>query len=223
MTIYQKDKKEKRLKKKSDNTDTMCKVLIFGCIAAVILMTAAYGVPLEKTTQSPHQKQRLDALIADLELLKHIDNNFLDFYTPNDKWECKHATRACFLKELNVLKQDVDKEDMQQVINIEKNLKDLKIPGFSNATCKKCESNEKKKFAEFHQELTSFLQSIMKETVANWSRSPRPASLASILKRLNMAALHRRLARQVPLRNGELQSLCINCKLYLDFSSRLVR
>lgn len=42
--------------------------------------------------------------------------------------------------------------------------------------------------------------------VATWSRSPRPASLASILKRLNMAALHRRLARQVPLRNGELRA-----------------
>lgn len=53
----------------------MCKVLIFGCIAAVILMTAAYGVPLEKPKLSPEEKQKLlEASIADLALLKHIDN-----------------------------------------------------------------------------------------------------------------------------------------------------
>ncbi|NXR16954.1 IL15 protein, partial [Cinclus mexicanus] len=142
---------------------TMCKVLIFGCIAAVILMTAAYGAPLQKTELSPAQKQkRLEASIIDLAFLKHIDNNFLDFYTPNDKRECNHTTLACFLKELNVLKQDVEEKDMEHVINIEKNLEDLKDPDFSNPTCKKCESNEKKKFAEFHQEMTSFLQSMQK-------------------------------------------------------------
>ncbi|XP_005044721.1 PREDICTED: uncharacterized protein LOC101807567 [Ficedula albicollis] len=144
----------------------MCKVLVFGCIAAVILMTAAYGAPLQKTKLSPDQKQtRLEASINDLALLKHIDNNFLDFYTPNDKQECNHTTLSCFLKELNVLKQDVEENDMQHVINIEKNLEDFKDPDFSNPTCKKCESHEKKKFAEFHQEMTSFLQSMQKEIV----------------------------------------------------------
>lgn len=99
----------------------MCKILIFGCTAAVILMTTAYGAPLEKTTLSPTTKEEaliLQALISDLALLKDIDNvsgdfllsqdsfvfvffyvifsekltfpppslqNFLDFYTPNDK------------------------------------------------------------------------------------------------------------------------------------------
>ncbi|NWX61957.1 IL15 protein, partial [Promerops cafer] len=148
---------------------TMCKVLIFGCIAAVILMTAAYGAPLKKTKLSPAQKEeRLKASIIDLALLKDIDNNFLDFYTPNDKQECNHTTLACFLKELKVLKQDVEEKDKQHVINIEKNLEDFKVgnllqdPDFSNPTCKKCEANEKKKFAEFHQEMTSFLQSMQK-------------------------------------------------------------
>ncbi|XP_068045303.1 interleukin-15-like [Anomalospiza imberbis] len=126
----------------------MCKVLIFGCIAAVILMTAAYGAPLKKTKLSTAQKE-----------------NFLDFYTPNDKQECNHTTLACFLKELKVLKQDVEEEDKQLVINIEKNLEDFMDPDFSNPTCKKCEANEKKKFPEFHQEMTRFLQSMQKEIV----------------------------------------------------------
>ncbi|NXR70400.1 IL15 protein, partial [Rhadina sibilatrix] len=139
----------------------MCKVLIFGCIAAVILMTAAYGVPLEKTKLSPAEKKKcLEASITDLALLKHIDNNFLDFYTPNDKQECNQTTLACFLKELKVLEQDVEENDKQHVINIGKNLQDFKDPDFSSPTCKKCESNEKKKFPEFHQEMTSFLQSL---------------------------------------------------------------
>ncbi|NWY63801.1 IL15 protein, partial [Erithacus rubecula] len=148
---------------------TMCKVLVFGCIAAVILMTAAYGAPLQETKLSPDEKQKLlEASINDLALLKHIDNNFLDFYTPNDKEECNHTTLACFLKELNVLKHDVEENDMRHVINIEKNLEYFKVcnllqdPDFSNPTCKKCESHEKKKFAEFHQEMTSFLQSMQK-------------------------------------------------------------
>ncbi|NXR56125.1 IL15 protein, partial [Hippolais icterina] len=139
----------------------MCKVLIFGCIAAVILMTAAYGAPLEKTKLSPAQKEEhLRASIKDLALLKDFNNNFLDFYTPNDKRECNHTTLACFLKELKVLEQDVEEKDKQVVINIKKNLEDFKDPDFSNPTCKKCESNEKKKFPEFHQEMTSFLQSM---------------------------------------------------------------
>ncbi|RMC13494.1 hypothetical protein DUI87_08568 [Hirundo rustica rustica] len=109
--------------------------------------------------------QRLEASITDLELLKDIDNNFLDFYTPNDKRECNQTTLACFLKELTVLEQDVEEKDKQHVINIKKNLEDFKDTGFSNPTCKKCESNEKKKFPEFHQEMTSFLQSLRTELV----------------------------------------------------------
>ncbi|NXO37787.1 IL15 protein, partial [Locustella ochotensis] len=134
----------------------MCKVLIFGCIAAVMLMTAAYGAPLEKTKK----QQCLEASITDLGLLKDIDNNFLDFYTPDDKRECNQTTLACFLKELRVLEQDVEEKDKQHVINIVKNLEELKDPDFSNPTCKKCESNQKKKFPEFHQEMTGFLQSL---------------------------------------------------------------
>ncbi|NXF19642.1 IL15 protein, partial [Rhodinocichla rosea] len=137
---------------------TMCKVLIFGCVAAVILMSAAYGAPLNKTQKAA----RLEASILDLELLKNIDNNFLDFYTPNDRQECNHTTLACFLKELEVLKQDVEEDKQQTVINIKKNLEDFMDPNFSNPTCKKCEANEKKKFPEFHQEMTRFLQSMQK-------------------------------------------------------------
>uniref|UniRef100_A0A8C3RCM5 Interleukin n=1 Tax=Cyanoderma ruficeps TaxID=181631 RepID=A0A8C3RCM5_9PASS len=134
----------------------MCKVIIFGCIAAAILLTAAYGAPVEKT----EKEILLEALLSDLELLKGIDNDFLDFYTPNDKQECNHATLACFLKELKVLEQDVDEKYKQHVNNIVKNLEDLQDRGFSNPTCKKCEANEKNKFPEFHKAMTSFLQSM---------------------------------------------------------------
>lgn len=48
----------------------MCKVLIFGCVAAVVLMSAAYGAPLTKTQKAA----RLEASIHDLGLLKNIDN-----------------------------------------------------------------------------------------------------------------------------------------------------
>ncbi|NXR84953.1 IL15 protein, partial [Hypocryptadius cinnamomeus] len=136
----------------------MCKVLIFGCIAAVILMTAAYGAPLNKT----EKEACLQASITDLGLLKDINNDFLYFYTPNDRQECNHTTLACFLKELQVLKQDVEEEKQLVIINIEKNLEDLMGPHFSNPTCKKCEANEKKKFPEFHQDMTRFLQSMQK-------------------------------------------------------------
>uniref|UniRef100_A0A8C9MG08 Interleukin n=1 Tax=Serinus canaria TaxID=9135 RepID=A0A8C9MG08_SERCA len=150
----------------------MCKVLIFGCVAAVILMTAAYGVPLNKTQLLPAEREaRLEASITDLELLKKIDNVSGDFLLSEDSFECNHATLACFLKELNILKQDVEGEDKQLVINIEKNLEDFMVSNllqdrdFSNPTCKKCEANEKKKFAEFHEEMTRFLQSMKKESV----------------------------------------------------------
>ncbi|NWZ16256.1 IL15 protein, partial [Agelaius phoeniceus] len=137
---------------------TMCKVLIFGCVAAVILMSAAYGAPLNKIQKAA----RLEASISDLGLLKDIDNNFLDFYTPNDRQECNYTTLACFLKELEVLKQDLEEDKQRPVINIKKNLEDFMDPNFSNPTCKKCEANEKKKFPEFHQEMTRFLQSMQK-------------------------------------------------------------
>ncbi|NWR48525.1 IL15 protein, partial [Regulus satrapa] len=147
----------------------MCKVLISACIAAAILLTQARGAPLQDDKLSPAQKEKLlEASLIDLAFLKDIDNNFLDFYTPNDKRECNHTTLACFLKELKVLKHDVEEKDKQHVMNIEKNLEDFQVgdliqdPDFSNPTCKKCESNEKKKFPEFHQEMTSFLQSLQK-------------------------------------------------------------
>ncbi|NWV68777.1 IL15 protein, partial [Malurus elegans] len=142
----------------------MCKVLIFGCIAAVILMTAAYGAPLTEAPElSPAQKEEcLKASIKDLKRLKNIENNYLDFYTPNDKQECNHKTLECYLKELNVLIQDSEGEDHIHLMNIKKNLQDFKVHGSSKLTCKKCEAHEKKKFPEFQQELSSFLQSLLK-------------------------------------------------------------
>ncbi|NWY17289.1 IL15 protein, partial [Aphelocoma coerulescens] len=143
----------------------MCKVLIFGCIAAVILMTAAYGAPT--TTPTP-PAQLLSHAIMDLEQLKNIENNFLDFYTPNDKQECNQATLECYLAELKVLKEDVEEKNWSHITNIERNLNNLKVGNLlqvgnsSNPTCKKCESNEKKKFPEFRQELESFLQSMLR-------------------------------------------------------------
>ncbi|XP_017592385.1 PREDICTED: uncharacterized protein LOC103617467 [Corvus brachyrhynchos] len=168
----------------------MCKVLIFGCIAAVILMTAAYGAPTTTTPIPP--AQLLSHAIMDLEQLKNIDNDFLDFYTPNDKQECSQTTLECYLAELKVLKEDVEGENQTHITNIEKNLNKLKVGNLlqvlpkkriqecypqsikfsvlqvgnsSNPTCKKCESNEKKKFPEFRQELESFLQSMQREIV----------------------------------------------------------
>ncbi|XP_071308434.1 interleukin-15-like [Agelaius tricolor] len=149
----------------------MCKVLIFGCVAAVILMSAAYGAPLTKIQKAA----RLEASIKKLTFPPPSLQNFLDFYTPNDRQECNYTTLACFLKELEVLKQDLEEDKQRPVINIKKNLEDFMVgqnqhvhasrsdPNFSNPTCKKCEANEKKKFAEFHQEMTRFLQSMQKE------------------------------------------------------------
>lgn len=53
----------------------MCKVIIFGSIAAAILLTAAYGVPVEKTKI----EALLRASLSDLDLLKGIDNVSGDF------------------------------------------------------------------------------------------------------------------------------------------------
>lgn len=60
----------------------MCKVLIFGCIAAVILTTAAYGAPLSLA----QRKQHLEAAILDLELLKDIENVSGDFLLSEDSF-----------------------------------------------------------------------------------------------------------------------------------------
>ncbi|NXB66209.1 IL15 protein, partial [Struthidea cinerea] len=138
----------------------MCKVLIFGCIAAVILMTTAYGAPFTTELPPAQQEELLRASMRDLAQLKNIENNFLDFYTPNDKQECNRATLECYLTELKVLKEDVEEENQRHIINIEKNLGYFKVGNSTNPTCKKCESNEKKKFPEFLQELNSFLQSM---------------------------------------------------------------
>uniref|UniRef100_A0A8D2NN06 Interleukin n=1 Tax=Zosterops lateralis melanops TaxID=1220523 RepID=A0A8D2NN06_ZOSLA len=138
----------------------MCKVIIFGSIAAAILLTAAYGVPVEKT-----KIEALRASLSDLDLLKGIDNVSGDFLLSEYSFECNHTTLACFLKELKVLEQDVDEKDKQHVKNIMKNLEDLQDPGFSNPTCKTCEVNGKKKFPEFHKEMTGFLRSMLKQNV----------------------------------------------------------
>uniref|UniRef100_A0A8C3ENU8 Interleukin n=1 Tax=Corvus moneduloides TaxID=1196302 RepID=A0A8C3ENU8_CORMO len=141
----------------------MCKVLIFGCIAAVILMTAAYGAPTTTTPIPP--AQLLSHAIMDLEQLKNIDNVSGDFLLSEDSLECSQTTLECYLAELKVLKEDVEGENQTHITNIEKNLNKLKVGNSSNPTCKKCESNEKKKFPEFRQELESFLQSMLREIV----------------------------------------------------------
>ncbi|NWV02749.1 IL15 protein, partial [Ptilonorhynchus violaceus] len=137
----------------------MCKVLIFGCIAAVILMTAAYGAPLTTKLPPANKEQLLKTLLSDLEELKNIKKNFLDFYTPNDISECNQATLQCYLTELGVLIQDMKGED-PRVSTLIKKLSVLQVSGSSKLTCKKCEANEKKKFPEFRQELRSFLQAM---------------------------------------------------------------
>ncbi|NXC04748.1 IL15 protein, partial [Orthonyx spaldingii] len=140
----------------------MCKVLIFGCIAAVILMTAAYGAPLTTKPTPAGKQELLRASITDLKELQHIENDYLDFYTPNDKQECKNTTLQCYLKELDVLIEDTkgDEETQTHLRNIKKNLNDFKVHDSSKVTCKECKTNEQKKFPEFRQELTSFLQSL---------------------------------------------------------------
>ncbi|NWV53998.1 IL21 protein, partial [Daphoenositta chrysoptera] len=140
----------------------MCKGLIFGCIAAVILMAASYGAPSTTKSKTDEEKEYLRASISDLEQLENFKNDFLDFYTPNDKLECNQTTLACYLKELQVLKKDVEEEKKRHIINIEKNLAPFKVDKSSKLTCKMCESHEKKLFPEFYKELKSFLQSMLK-------------------------------------------------------------
>ncbi|NXM77469.1 IL15 protein, partial [Serilophus lunatus] len=149
----------------------MCKVLIFGCISAAILMTAAYGAPLP----TDEKEGLLKTLIKDLDLLKNItDVNHLDFYTANDKQECVRNTLQCYYTELNVLEPEGG--NLQHLINIRKNLAKLMVESChqpikisvlqshtsSETGCDKCEAHDKKKFPAFHQELLSVLQRMLK-------------------------------------------------------------
>uniref|UniRef100_A0A8C3PT47 Interleukin n=1 Tax=Calidris pygmaea TaxID=425635 RepID=A0A8C3PT47_9CHAR len=136
----------------------MCKVLIFSCISAVMLMTAAYGAPLS------NKESLLKTLIKDLELLgKSKDKIHFDLYTPNEKEECSWQTLQCYLTEMSTLENEIEDEDVRTVLNIKKNLQsltDLITPG---TECKICEANDKKLFPAFHQELSNFLKSMLKQ------------------------------------------------------------
>ncbi|XP_009287775.1 PREDICTED: interleukin-15-like [Aptenodytes forsteri] len=136
----------------------MCKVLIFSCISAVMLMTAAYGAPL--STEKVHL---LRALIKDLKSLeKSKDKIHLDLYTPNERQECSWRTLQCYLTEMGTLENEIEDEDIDNLQNIKKNLQslmDLIPPGTG---CKICEANDKKTFPAFHQELSNFLISMLK-------------------------------------------------------------
>ncbi|KAM9295741.1 uncharacterized protein RDI95_002060 [Morus bassanus] len=136
----------------------MCKVLIFSCISAVMLMTAAYGAPL--STEKMHL---LTALIRDLEILgESKDKIHLELYTPNEKEECSWRTLQCYLTEMSTLENEIEKEDLYCLQNIKKNLQslmDLIPPGTG---CKICEANDKKKFPAFHHDLSNFLKYMLK-------------------------------------------------------------
>ncbi|KFQ24804.1 hypothetical protein N332_03842 [Mesitornis unicolor] len=148
----------------------MCKVLIFSCISAVMLMTAAYGAPL-----STEKVSLLKALIRDLKFLEKSKNKIhLDLYTPNEKQECSWQTLQCYLTEVGTLENEIEDEDADYLHNIKKNLQSLMVGKlftqlkkkkkcFSVRTrCKICEANEKKTFPAFHQELSNFLKSMLK-------------------------------------------------------------
>ncbi|XP_068260045.1 interleukin-15-like [Nyctibius grandis] len=134
----------------------MCKVLIFSCISAVMLITAAYGAPL--STES-----LLRALIRDLQILeKSKDKIHLDLYTPNEKQECSWQTLQCYLTEMGTLENEIEDEDVDNLRNIQKNLQSLMDLIPQGTGCKICEANDKKKFPAFHQELSNFLKSMLK-------------------------------------------------------------
>ncbi|KFP54865.1 hypothetical protein N323_05549 [Cathartes aura] len=149
----------------------MCKVLIFSCISAVMLMTAAYGASL-----SVEKEHLLRALIRDLEFLeKSKDKINLDLYTPNEKQECSGRTLQCYLTEMGTLENEIEDEDVDNLRNIKKNLQRLMVGNLftqskkkkkkksvSVTGCKICEANDKKKFPAFHQELSNFLKSMLK-------------------------------------------------------------
>ncbi|KAM9378136.1 uncharacterized protein LRP34_005099 [Phaethornis superciliosus] len=136
----------------------ICKVLIFSCISAVMLMTAAYGAPL-----STEKVQLLRALIRDLKFLeKRKDKIHLDLYTPNEKQECSWQTLQCYLAEISTLENEIEDEDVDNLQNIKKNLQSLMDLIPPSTGCKICEANNKKKFPAFHQELSNFLRSMLK-------------------------------------------------------------
>uniref|UniRef100_A0A663EYP3 Interleukin n=1 Tax=Aquila chrysaetos chrysaetos TaxID=223781 RepID=A0A663EYP3_AQUCH len=136
----------------------MCKVLIFSCISAVMLMTAAYGASL-----SEEGDRLLKALIEDLKFLeKSKDKIHFDLYTPNEKQECSRTSLQCYLTELGTLENEIEDEDVDNLRNIKKNLQSLMglIP--RGTGCKICEANDKKNFPAFHQELNNLLRSMLK-------------------------------------------------------------
>ncbi|KFZ67120.1 hypothetical protein N338_04810 [Podiceps cristatus] len=165
----------------------MCKVLIFSCISAVVLMTAAYGAPL-----STEKERLLKALIRDLEFLEEIKNNTqLELYTPSEKQECSWQTLQCYWTEMGTLENEIEDKDVANLQNIKKNLKSLMVGNLftqvkkkekkkksvsvlvkNNARisvfmpqgtgCKICEENKQKEFPEFHQDLSNFLKSMLK-------------------------------------------------------------
>ncbi|KFP08102.1 hypothetical protein N300_14065 [Calypte anna] len=156
----------------------MCKVLIFSCISAVMLVTAAYGAPL-----STEKVQLLRALIRDLKLLEKSKNKIhLDLYTPNDNQDCSWQTLQCYLAEISTLENEIEDEDVYNLQNIKKNLQSLMVGKLSTPLkkkkkkkkkkkrdlippgtgCKICEANNKEKFPAFHQELSNFLRSMLK-------------------------------------------------------------
>ncbi|KFR05264.1 hypothetical protein Y956_09555 [Nipponia nippon] len=136
----------------------MCKVLIFSCISAIMLMTAAYGAPL-----STEKEHLLKTLIRDLELLeKSKDKIKLQLYTPDDKQECSSRTLQCYLTEMGTLDYEIEDEDVDNLQNIKKNLQSLMDLIPLGTGCKICEANEKRKFPAFHKELSNFLRSMLK-------------------------------------------------------------
>ncbi|KFP86973.1 hypothetical protein N311_01229 [Apaloderma vittatum] len=136
----------------------MCKVLIFSCISAVMLMTAADGAALSAEVQ-----RGLRALIEDLKLLENIkDNIHVDLYTPNEKEECTGRSLQCYLTEMSTLENEIEHEKVDVVQNIKKNLQNLTVLIPVKAGCKICEANKKNKFPAFHRELSNLLQSILK-------------------------------------------------------------
>ncbi|XP_009963435.3 interleukin-15-like [Tyto alba] len=136
----------------------MCKLLIFSCISAVMLMTAAYRLP-----QPTEKVSLLKALIGDLKSLeKSKDKIHLDLYTPNEKQECSWQTLQCYLTEMDTLENEIEDKDLDNLRNIKKNLQSLRDLTPLGTGCKICEANDKKNFPAFHQELRNFLISMLK-------------------------------------------------------------
>ncbi|XP_071411956.1 uncharacterized protein [Pithys albifrons albifrons] len=140
-------------------------------IKKVNLKKMAYGAPLNaeacQIPLPPEEKRGLlTALIWDLGLLKDIDNvDYLDFYTPNDMEECGNGTLHCYQRELTLLEKELEGENQRHLENIQKNLNCLKKNILPGTGCKRCEAHDKTKFPEFHQELLSVLQSMLKEVL----------------------------------------------------------